>query len=97
MVGFALAGVAGGAIALMATGGQAEPLFMAIQDSMLLRPVAKFAVAFPLTFHLLGGVRHLAWDNIWGHEQETVTSTAWGLLYGSLGISALLTLVQFEE
>eukprot|EP00286_Rhodomonas_abbreviata_P029283 CAMPEP_0181300680 /NCGR_PEP_ID=MMETSP1101-20121128/7019_1 /TAXON_ID=46948 /ORGANISM="Rhodomonas abbreviata, Strain Caron Lab Isolate" /LENGTH=68 /DNA_ID=CAMNT_0023405933 /DNA_START=374 /DNA_END=580 /DNA_ORIENTATION=+ len=23
---------------------------------------AKFAVAFPLVFHYLGGVRHLAWD-----------------------------------
>ncbi len=24
--------------------------------------VAKFAVAFPLTFHYLGGVRHFMWD-----------------------------------
>jgi succinate dehydrogenase/fumarate reductase cytochrome b subunit len=91
------AGVAGGSIALMATGGQAEPLFMAIQDSMLLKPLAKFTIAFPLSFHLLGGIRHLAWDNIWGHDQETVTATAWGILYGSIGLSALLTLVEFDE
>jgi hypothetical protein len=27
-------------------------------------PVAKFAVAFPLLYHWLGGVRHTVWDKV---------------------------------
>jgi len=89
--------VAAGSIALMATGAEAETAFMMVQESMVLKPVVKFAVAFPLIFHLLGGARHLAWDNLWGHDKETVTASAWGLLYGSVGLSLLLCFVEVEE
>ena len=33
-------------------------------------PLAKFCVAFPLTYHYVGGVRHLVWD----FYPETVTN-----------------------
>ncbi|KAA0146998.1 hypothetical protein FNF29_07625 [Cafeteria roenbergensis] len=90
-------GTAAGAIALMATGAQAESAFMVVQESMLLKPLVKAAIAFPLTFHFLGGIRHLAWDSLWGFDQPTITSSAWGILYGSAGLTALLAFAEFEE
>jgi succinate dehydrogenase (ubiquinone) cytochrome b560 subunit len=35
-------------------------------------PLAKFAVAFPLAYHWLGGVRHTVWDKM----PETVTNAS---------------------
>ena len=32
-------------------------------SSMVLSSGAKFAVAFPVVYHYLGGLRHLIWDN----------------------------------
>lgn len=57
--------------------------------------VAKFSVSFPLVYHYLGGVRHLAWD----HFPDTmlnnigVEKASYVLAGSSLVISAGLAFV----
>lgn len=36
----------------------------ALQQVPLLNAAVKFGVAFPLSYHLMGGLRHIAWDNV---------------------------------
>lgn len=49
-----IAGGTGAALGAMQTVGS---------SSMLVAAGAKFAVAFPLSYHYLGAIRHLAWDS----------------------------------
>ena len=49
---------------------------------------AKFLLAFPLFFHSLNGVRHLAWDLGKGFDLKTVYQSGYGVLVGSV-IAAL--------
>jgi succinate dehydrogenase (ubiquinone) cytochrome b560 subunit len=61
-----------------------------VGDITLLGPLTKVAVAFPLTFHYLGGVRHLIWDKspeLLQNDQVEKTS------YALFGASAALSLV----
>lgn len=56
--------------------------------------VAKFTVAFPLVYHYLGGVRHLAWDKY--PEMLTnvdVTKASYALVGGSVALSAVVALL----
>ena len=59
-------GAAGlGLIEIFGGGGAALTFMSEIGSSsgMLLSSGAKFAVAFPIAYHYLGGLRHLIWDN----------------------------------
>ena len=52
-------------------------------------PVAKFAVAFPLTYHYLGGIRHAVWDLTakgFTNQQMLLSSYA---LFGASGLISL--------
>ncbi|KAL3883551.1 hypothetical protein ACJMK2_029804 [Sinanodonta woodiana] len=51
--------------------------------------MVKFALASSFSFHLLNGVRHLAWDATYGFQLSTVYKTG----YAVLGLSTILTLV----
>lgn len=42
-------------------------------------------------FHLLNGIRHLAWDAGWGFELKTVYASGWSVVIGSV----LLTLIAW--
>lgn len=48
-----------------------------------------FGFLWALCYHLLNGVRHLAWDCVWGLELKTAEKTGWAVVAGS----ALLTLL----
>ena len=51
--------------------------------------MAKFSVSFPLIYHYLGGVRHLAWDNFPDMLTNVdVTKASYALVGGSLVLSA---------
>ncbi|TYZ66398.1 hypothetical protein PybrP1_001219 [[Pythium] brassicae (nom. inval.)] len=55
-------GFAGGA-ALAAVGADVPSLIYAAQDTIPgFAPASKLLVAFPLTYHMLNGVRHGVWD-----------------------------------
>lgn len=52
-------------------------------------PLAKFAVAFPLTFHFIGASRHAVWDlTAKGFTNTMMKQSA----YGVFGLSTVLSL-----
>jgi succinate dehydrogenase (ubiquinone) cytochrome b560 subunit len=61
-----------------------------IGDITAVGNVAKFAVAFPLTYHYLGGVRHFMWDkNPEMLENDKVEQSSKLLFAGSVALSAV--------
>lgn len=81
-----------GALAL--AGVDVPALMSAVGDCSLLGTAAKFAVTFPLTFHYLGGIRHLYWDRTpESLQNEDVEKTSY-ILFGaatalSLGVALI--------
>ncbi|KAF4526043.1 hypothetical protein B566_EDAN000837 [Ephemera danica] len=69
------------------------PHYCAALANMHLSPAllftAKFLIAFPFTYHLCNGVRHLMWDLGKGLELKQVYSTG----YTMLGAATILSLV----
>jgi len=51
--------------------------------------LAKFYIAFPFTYHLCNGVRHLAWDLGKGFELDTLNKSG----YAVVGLATILALV----
>lgn len=88
------AGVTGiGALTLM---GIDAPSMMQTIGATPIAPILKFAVAFPLTFHYLGGVRHIIWD----HQpdqltNEDVSRSSYQLFACSGVISVALAFMKF--
>jgi len=54
--------------------------------------MAKFTLAFPLMFHLLNGIRHLAWDMGKGFELKTLYATGYGVIGSSIVLGMLAAL-----
>lgn len=66
----------------------------AVGNTTLIGPLAKIAVSFPLVYHYLGGLRHMAWDSYPQMLQtEGVASSSYALLAGSAAISVALAFV----
>lgn len=90
---------AAGWVALTGDAGAAIAAFTAA--SPLLVVPAKFAVAFPLSYHYLAGVRHLYWDHYkYGNQADkaspleipAVEASSKALLAGSAAAAAALAL-----
>lgn len=61
----------------------------------LVGPLARSAVAFPLVYHYLGGVRHIVWDNVPSLlETKDATNSSYLLIGGSAVISLALAFVR---
>jgi succinate dehydrogenase (ubiquinone) cytochrome b560 subunit len=83
-------------IELLNGSGSAMLLMQDINASTgpVLGSMAKFTVSFPLIYHYLGGVRHLAWDNY--PEMLTnvdVTKASYALVGGSVMLSTGMALM----
>jgi succinate dehydrogenase / fumarate reductase cytochrome b subunit len=50
-----------------------------------------FGFTWALSYHLLNGIRHLAWDTGWGFELKTATATGWIVVV----LSVLITLIAW--
>ena len=72
----------------LATGREAFEHFMACVDGTLGR-VLNGAFVFCLIYHLLNGIRHLAWDTGWGLDLKRAYATGWSLVV----LAPLLTAV----
>jgi len=69
-------------------GGDPTAMMSSLGDSSL-APAFKFAVAFPLTYHFIGGCRHAYWDaNPDAVTNESVESSSFGVV----GVSTALSL-----
>ena len=53
------------------------------------------AVVFCVYFHLLNGVRHLAWDLGFGFDLATVYASGWTVVVGALALCALTVAMLF--
>jgi succinate dehydrogenase / fumarate reductase cytochrome b subunit len=49
-----------------------------------------FGMTFALFYHLLNGIRHLAWDAGWGFEMDTLKLTGW-LVIATTVVLTLIT------
>jgi succinate dehydrogenase (ubiquinone) cytochrome b560 subunit len=75
-----------GAVSLF--GGDPSLLMASIGESSLAVP-AKFCVAFPLSYHFIGGVRHAYWDATPDAvTNEQVEKASYAVLGGSLLVTA---------
>lgn len=87
-LGFAeLVGGSGTALTIMQTiGASSSPLIVAS---------AKFCVAFPVSYHYLGAIRHLVWDAKpeFLTTNEEVAKSSYFLFGGALAASGILMIV----
>jgi succinate dehydrogenase cytochrome b subunit len=79
-----------GWLAAAATSAQAFDQAQAIAASIIGR-IALFLWTGAFFYHLLNGLRHLAWDAGWGFELPTAYRTGWTVMIGSV----VLTLVAW--
>eukprot|EP00632_Arachnochrysis_sp_CCMP2950_P005108 CAMPEP_0185721974 /NCGR_PEP_ID=MMETSP1164-20130828/50883_1 /TAXON_ID=1104430 /ORGANISM="Chrysoreinhardia sp, Strain CCMP2950" /LENGTH=256 /DNA_ID=CAMNT_0028389637 /DNA_START=57 /DNA_END=826 /DNA_ORIENTATION=+ len=89
-----LLGVAGVALA----GGDVGAVAATVAASPA-APLAKFAVAFPLTYHFLGAARHVVWDKMPEStlHNDLVAQSSWLVVGGSLVVSAGLAAVSLPK
>lgn len=52
-----------------------------------------FGVTWSLMFHLLNGIRHLAWDLGYGFAVPTATRSGWAVVVGSVVLAVLVWIV----
>jgi succinate dehydrogenase (ubiquinone) cytochrome b560 subunit len=95
--GLALSGLTSMFAIGMLMASQPFPAYIAMLQSSHLGPAllfsAKFILAYPLAFHFLNGIRHLAWDFGKGFELKTLNATGWSVVIGSFVLSFLAALM----
>ena len=74
----------------IASGPEAYGTFTAIAGSWI-GQIALFGFAWSLAYHLLNGVRHLAWDTGYGFDIKTADATSWFVIV----LSVLLAIGVF--
>ena len=72
----------------IAFGEVAYSVFVAFWDSWI-STLLLTGVVFCVYYHLLNGVRHLAWDWGFGFSLGRVYATGWAVVGGSLTLSAI--------
>merc|ERR1712117_579166 len=82
-------------LALTAKGnfGDALTALQAMQFGGATIFAAKFAIAFPFTYHLFNGIRHLIWDTGRNFSIPAVYSTGWTMLGVSVVSAIALCLI----
>mmetsp|Transcript_1465 Transcript_1465/g.3038 ORF Transcript_1465/g.3038 Transcript_1465/m.3038 type:complete len:171 (+) Transcript_1465:64-576(+) len=87
--GMFMAGALGSAgIGLMVSSHDLAYFIEAMRDTGFMLPLAKMAVAGPLSYHFMTGVRHVLWDNIIAHN----LNTSYNMSYGIIALSGAITL-----
>ncbi len=55
-----------------------------------------FGFTWALSFHLLNGIRHLAWDTGWGFELKTASATGWLVVVLSIALTLLAWVLGYH-
>lgn len=88
-----LGGVAGVSLAGGDVGGIASAL-----GASSVAPAAKFAVAFPLTYHFCGALRHAVWDKMPETLENTkAAQSSWAVIAASGAASLGLAALSFSK
>lgn len=66
------------------------PAMMSCIGSSAVGPLAKIAVAFPLSYHFLGGLRHLYWDRTPSALLIKETAQSSYAIFGAAGLFSLI-------
>ncbi len=72
-----------------------SPEYFAFVDGLFTSVFGKLVMLgsiWALWYHMLGGVRHLIWDNARGLDLDSAYKLGWAVVYGS-GLLTLLTIV----
>jgi len=95
--GLALSGLTSAFAIGMLLASNPFPTYIALLQSSHLGSAflfsAKFVLAFPLAFHFLNGIRHLAWDFGRGFDLKTLNATGMGVVAGSFLLSFVAALM----
>lgn len=67
-----------------------------LQTYPLLNGLVKFGIAFPLSYHFAGGLRHLAWDNLVGHNTPAINSSGRLAVAAAVVISVAAAATEFQ-
>jgi len=78
----------------VASGPNAYGVFQSVASSWIGRLVL-FGYTWALMHHMLGGVRHLIWDNIRGMEPGEREWLASATLYGSIALTIVIWIVVY--
>jgi succinate dehydrogenase / fumarate reductase cytochrome b subunit len=71
----------------IASGPEAYRTFMSLAASWV-GQVVLFGFAWSLAYHLLNGIRHLAWDTGYGFDVKTADKTGWLVIVLSVLLAA---------
>ena len=52
--------------------------------------------SYALFYHLVNGIRHLAWDAGWGFELKTVYLTGWTVIWASIALTLLAWILGYS-
>lgn len=52
--------------------------------------------SYALFYHLVNGIRHLAWDAGWGFELKTVYLTGWTVIWASVTLTLLAWILGYS-
>ena len=76
------------------SGGEAFAAVQAFSGSIIGRLVL-LAFTWSLMYHLLNGIRHLAWDAGYGFEVKTATITGWAVFIGATVLTLLVWVLGY--
>ena len=54
-----------------------------------------FGLTFALFFHLVNGIRHLAWDAGWGFEMGTLKATGWLVVAAAVALTFIAWIAAY--
>ncbi len=54
-----------------------------------------FGLTFALFYHLLNGIRHLAWDAGWGFEMGTLKATGWLVIATTVALTLIAWIAAY--
>jgi len=97
MTGLAQSGIMYGYALLAVASSQNHAAILAQVQALGLGPTlitaAKFAIAWPFTYHLFNGFRHLSWDMGKGFQMTDLYKTGWTVVALSVVFAAALALM----
>jgi len=95
VMGVALCGISVGTFVAPGDFQSYIELIKSMEISPAIMFPAKTAVAFPLVYHYINGIRHLSWDYGKGYELSTQYKTGWTIVSSALAISAFFASMSY--
>ncbi len=78
-----------GLVVWLVAAAEGPQSYLAAQDALSspLGRIAQFVSTFAFFLHFCGGVRHLAWDAVYGFELRAIYASGWAVVAASVGLT----------